>query len=91
MQSAPSILTPPPVATEAFTDAAAAVGRIDEIYARNTAFLRDCFAAYLAGKPFETRVRATYPFVRIATATHGRLDSRLAYGFVAGRACTRRR
>jgi len=29
-------------------------------------------------------VRATYPFVRITTSTHERLDSRLSYGFVAG-------
>jgi hypothetical protein len=29
-------------------------------------------------------VRATYPFVRITTSTHARLDSRLSYGFVAG-------
>jgi AMP nucleosidase len=83
MHSAPSILTPSPVATEAFTDAAAAVARLDEIYARNTRFLRDCFAAYLGGKPLETRVRANYPFVRITTSSHTRLDSRLAYGFVA--------
>ena len=33
---------------------------------------------------FTTRVRATYPFVRITTSTHARLDSRLSYGFVAG-------
>ena len=30
------------------------------------------------------RVRATYPFVRVTTSTHARLDSRLSYGFVAG-------
>jgi integrase len=29
-------------------------------------------------------VRATYPFVRITTTSYARLDSRLAYGFVAG-------
>jgi AMP nucleosidase len=29
-------------------------------------------------------MRATYPFVRIATTTYARVDSRLAYGFVAG-------
>ena len=29
-------------------------------------------------------MRASYPFVRITTSTHARLDSRLAYGFVAG-------
>ena len=35
------------------------------------------------GEAITTRVRAYYPFVRLTTATHARLDSRLAYGFVA--------
>jgi AMP nucleosidase len=78
-----SFLTPPPIATEAFTDAAGAVARLDEIYQRNTAFLRDHFEAYANGAALATRVRATYPLVRITTASHARVDSRLAYGFVA--------
>src|SRR5262249_29377528 len=36
------------------------------------------------GAVITTRVRAYYPFVRITTSSHARLDSRLAYGFVAG-------
>jgi len=79
-----SIETPPTIATEAFTDAAAAVARLEDIYQRNTQFLRDRFEAYINGAPPTARVRATYPFVRITTTTHARLDSRLAYGFVAG-------
>jgi AMP nucleosidase len=78
------MLIPPPIATEAFTDAAAAVARLEEIYERNTKFLRERFEAYVNGAAISMRVRATYPFVRIATATYVRLDSRLAYGFVAG-------
>ena len=80
----PSLLTPPSIATQAFTDASAAVGRLEEIYERNTRFLRDRFEAYLDGEAPPTRVRATYPFARITTASHVRLDSRLSYGFVAG-------
>lgn len=76
--------TPPPFATEAFVDAGAAVARLEEIYERNTRFLRDRFEAYVNGGTFTTRVRACYPFVRMTTTTHARLDSRLAYGFVAG-------
>ena len=72
------------MATEAFTNATAAVARLDEIYERNTAFLRDCFGAHANGEAIGTRVRATYPFVRITTMSHARLDSRLSYGFVAG-------
>jgi AMP nucleosidase len=84
MSAAPATLSPPPIATEAFTDAAAAVTRLEEIYERNTQFLRDHFEAYVNGKPLATRLRAFYPFVRMTTSTHVRLDSRLAYGFVAG-------
>ena len=78
------ILTPQSFATEPFTNATAAVVRLEEIYERNTAFLRDRFEAYTNGEVIATRVRATYPFVRITIATHARLDSRLSYGFVAG-------
>src|SRR5262245_11098519 len=79
-----AILSPKRIATESFTDAAAAVDRLEEIYERNTAFLRGHFEAYANGKPLGIRVRATYPFVRITTTTHARLDSRLSYGFVSG-------
>src|SRR6476660_4245411 len=84
MDPALSVLTPQRIATEAFTDAAAAVVRLDEIYERNTHFLRNCFEAYVNGESLTTRVRATYPFVRLTTSTHARLDSRLSYGFVTG-------
>ncbi len=79
-----NILRPPPLATGSFTDARAAVGRLEEIYERNTGFLRDRFERYARGEPLHGRVRATYPFVRIKTETHARLDSRLSYGFVSG-------
>src|SRR5689334_14074403 len=78
------IATPERIATATFTEAAAAVARLEEIYERNTAFLRREFEAYLQGRPPKARVRATYPFVRIATGTYARLDSRVAYGFVTG-------
>jgi AMP nucleosidase len=78
------MLTPPPIATEAFTDAPLAVARLEEIYERNTKFLRDHFEAYINGGPVPARMRAFYPFVRMTTSTHVRLDSRLAFGFVAG-------
>jgi AMP nucleosidase len=78
------LLRPEPIATERFTDAAAAVARLGEIYERNTAFLRRHFADYLGGARPTGKARATYPFVRITTETHARVDSRLAYGFVSG-------
>jgi len=78
------LLSPAPIATKTFTDAAAAVARLEEIYARNTDFLRTQLESYLKGTMPQVRARATYPFVRVTTATHSRLDSRLSYGFVSG-------
>ena len=86
-----SILSPPPIATEAFTDASRAVARLAEIYERNVGFLRDSLEAYVRGEPLETPVRATYPFVRITTGTHARVDSRLSMASSPAPACTRRR
>jgi AMP nucleosidase len=83
MQPAPSALAPKHIPTEAFTDAKAAVARLEEIYERNSAFLRERFEAFANGEAFAARVRATYPFVRVTISSHARLDSRLSYGFVA--------
>ena len=85
MSTSPKMLTPPPIATQAFVDAPAAVARLTQIYERNTAFLRNHFEAYANGQPLDQRVRATYPFVRITTSTYARLDSRLSFGFVTSR------
>src|SRR5262245_14648706 len=76
-------MTPQRIATESFTDADAAVDRLIGIYERNTGFLRGRFEKYVNGEARSTRVRATYPFVRILI-THARLDLRLSYGFAAG-------
>jgi AMP nucleosidase len=69
MNTAQDILSPKLIATEAFTDASAAVGRLQDIYGRNTGFLRHHLEAYVRGEPFNSRVRATYPFVRSAMTT----------------------
>jgi AMP nucleosidase len=84
MPYAPETVTPELTPTASFTDAGKAVARLEEIYERNTAFLRAQFESFLQGRPPPSRVRATYPFLRVTTTTHTRLDSRLAYGFVAG-------
>jgi len=73
-----------PLETRDFLDADAAVDRLEEIYNRGTDFLRRRHDDLLNGKPVETHVRAFYPEIRIQTATHARVDSRLAYGFVSG-------
>jgi AMP nucleosidase len=78
------MLSPPRIATANFRDASAAVRRLTEIYERNTAFLRERFEAHCRGERLEERVRATYPFIRLVTHTHARVDSRLSYGIVSG-------
>ena len=84
MQDGLKLLTPHHIPAERFTEAKAAVERLEHIYRRNTQFLREHFEAFAAGAPLDARVRATYPFVRITTETYGRVDSRLSYGFVSG-------
>jgi hypothetical protein len=50
--SAPEQVTrPPPILTASFVDAVAAVARLEEIYQRNTGFLRAQFERYIAGEP----------------------------------------
>ena len=76
--------TPKRIATERFDDAEAAVSRLELIYERHTAFLRDRFARLLKNKRLPGRVRATYPEILIETSTFAHIDSRLSYGHVAG-------
>lgn len=77
------ILTPPDAPAEPFTDAEAAVARLEALYAQATHFLFDRFKETVAGHPPAARVRAFYPEVRITTKTHATADSRLSFGHVA--------
>jgi AMP nucleosidase len=76
--------SPKRLAFQRFTDADAAVDRLELIYNTNTAFIRDRFNAVMSGKSPRGRVRATYPEVRIETSSFAKVDSRLSYGHVAG-------
>lgn len=77
-------LTPDPVASEAFTDAVAAVDRLEELYFAATAFLSRHFALAVTGAKPATRIRAFYPEIRLTTTSHVKTDSRLSFGHVAG-------
>ncbi len=77
------IVIPPAPEAEAFTDAEAAVSRLEALYAQSTSFLVDRFTKTLAGERPRTRVRAYYPEVRLTTTTHAKADSRLSFGHVA--------
>ena len=71
MNSAPAMLTPPPIATEAFTDAPLAVARLEEIYERNTRFLRDHFEAYINGGPVPARASSFMTTTGVGGLTRG--------------------
>lgn len=75
---------PPFIAPAQFTDPAAALERVHEIYAASTGWLREALRRYVAGEELTRRLRACYPFVRVRVSTTARPDSRLAYGFVSG-------
>ena len=67
-----------------FDDAAAALAHARAIYEHETTRLRAALQRFVAGETPAGRVRASYPYARVRTATVARADSRLAYGFVAG-------
>jgi AMP nucleosidase len=76
-------LTPPATARESFTDPAAAVARLEQLYAEATAFLLGGFdRAISEGRPAE-RYRAFYPEIRLQVTSHSRVDSRLSFGHVS--------
>jgi AMP nucleosidase len=76
--------TPRFIAPTHSSDADAVLAQARSIYDAGAAHLREALHAFVAGRHYEQRVRAFYPFVRIRVDTVARADSRLSYGFVAG-------
>ncbi|WP_170765419.1 AMP nucleosidase [Ruegeria lacuscaerulensis] len=77
------IKTPDVPNPEKFTDPAAAVARLEELYEKATNFLCESFAkAMKQGAPAE-RFRAYYPEIRIKTSSYAHVDSRLSFGHVS--------
>src|SRR5215468_6700718 len=79
-QAIGSIATPEPFARQSFDDARQAVAALRSLYARNTQFLRDSFAALAAGGDSNRRCRAFYPEISVITNSYTQIDSRQAYG-----------
>jgi AMP nucleosidase len=78
--------TPAFFAPTRFNDPAAALERVQQIYATSVEHLRMALQRFVAGEDIAP-VRACYPFVRIRTLSSARPDSNLdglAYGFVDG-------
>ncbi|MFD2172855.1 AMP nucleosidase [Rhodobacter lacus] len=78
-----TIQTSPHTDPEYFTDAAAAVARLEALYAEATGFLLEKFNAVLATGAASARYRAFYPEVRLTVGSHKKGDSRLSFGHVS--------
>ena len=79
-QAIDSIATPEPFARQSFDDARKAVAALRSLYARNTLFLRESFAALAAGGDVNRRYRAFYPEISVTTNSYAQIDARQAYG-----------
>ena len=84
MQDEPSgFLRPKTLPHKAFTDAEAAVARLEQLYAEATEFLAQQFSQVVRkGRP-TLRIRAFYPEIRLTVASFDKIDSRLSFGHVA--------
>ena len=77
------VLTPVHPAPATFTDAAAAVARLESLYFEAIGFLSRHFSAAVTGPKPTRRIRAFYPEIRLAVTSHVKTDSRLSFGHVA--------
>ncbi len=84
MDKSLKIQSPPVPAAEAFTDPAAALVRLKQLYDTASQFLCSKFTETLTGGMPVSRYRAFYPEIRFSTATFALADSRLSFGHVAG-------
>jgi AMP nucleosidase len=82
MQDNTRLLTPAYPATESFNDAAAAVDRLQEIYALSLSFLAEEFNRIISEKQPGAHVRACYPEIRLKVTSFAKTDSRLSFGHV---------
>ena len=75
-------ISPPPLPQKAFSDPRQAWEYLDEIYRRNTGFIRDQLLALAAGVVPAGRVRACYPEAQVQSRSFGRSESTLPYGYL---------
>jgi AMP nucleosidase len=76
------VVSPEVPGPEQFTDARAAVKRLEALYDTAVEFLRDSFTETLTGGRPAARFRAFYPEIRLTTTSFDLVDSRLSFGYV---------
>ncbi|MFT6168191.1 MAG: AMP nucleosidase [Celeribacter sp.] len=75
--------TPPMRMPELFSDASAAVQRLEDLYTEATQFLTERFSQVAGGAKPLAKFRAYYPEIRITVRSHASPDSRLSFGHVS--------
>ena len=75
---APNVFEP-----QIFTDAQAAVDRLQDLYKTATQFLCSRFATAMRNGAPAQRIRAYYPEIRITTSSYAQVDTRLSFGHVS--------
>ncbi|PSL18365.1 AMP nucleosidase [Shimia abyssi] len=78
-----AVQTPDIPAAEFFTDATAAVDRLEDLYRIATNYLCHHFSEALGKGPSDHRIRAFYPEIRLTTTSFAKVDSRLSFGHIA--------
>jgi AMP nucleosidase len=78
------VLSPEYPEPREFMDAGEAVKELQSLYNISTSFLTRHFQRMLAGEEIINRYRAFYPELHFTTTSYANVDSRLAYGHVAG-------
>jgi AMP nucleosidase len=78
-----TMLNPPTREHESFTDAAAAVDLLRDLYDEATAFLTEGFLQTVSKGHPGRRIRAFYPEIRLTVSSFDKVDSRLSFGHVA--------
>ena len=77
------VSTPDVPADKNFSDGAAAVERLIEIYNISSSFLCEQFTKSVGGSKPPARIRAFYPQICLTTTSFAKADSRLSFGHVA--------
>ncbi|HHG90979.1 MAG TPA: AMP nucleosidase, partial [Devosia sp.] len=76
------LLRPEPFPQKSFTDPLKAWEYLDEIYRRNTAFIRDHFTALVRGTAPMGKVRACYPQIQVSANSYHSATSSMPFGFL---------
>ncbi len=76
------LISPEPMVQKSFDDPVLAWEYVDEIYRRNTRFIRDQFKALVGGTAPMGKVRAYYPQIEVSAVSYHSAKSSMPFGFL---------